>query len=75
MIIKQEKIKSLTLNEIFDTYFDEAYALPADKESQEYDRAFRRKRDAKKHIVKWVLKKIGSMEFPKLDKQSLINAF
>ena len=25
LVIKQEKIKSLTLNEIFDTCFDEAY--------------------------------------------------
>ena len=31
LVIKQEKIKSLTLNEIFDTCFDEAYTLPADK--------------------------------------------
>ena len=75
LVIKQEKIKPLTLNEIFDTCFDEAYTLPADKKSQEYDRAFRRKRDAKKHIVKWILNKVGSMEFPKPDKQSLINAF
>ena len=75
LVIKQEKIKSLTLNEIFDTCFDEAYPLPENKESQDYDRAFRRKRDAKKHIVKWVLNKVGSVEFPKLDKQSLINAF
>ncbi|MCI7075960.1 tyrosine-type recombinase/integrase, partial [Campylobacter sp.] len=75
LVIKQEKIKPLALNEIFDTCFDEAYPLPENKESQDYDRAFRRKRDAKKHIVKWVLNKVGSMEFPKLDKQSLINAF
>ena len=34
LVIKQEKIKPplfFTLNEIFDTCFDEAYTLPADK--------------------------------------------
>ena len=34
LVIKQEKIKPLTLNEIFDTCFDEAYTLPADKKAK-----------------------------------------
>lgn len=75
LIIKQGKIKSLTLNEIFDTCFDEAYALPADKESQEYDRAFRRKRDAKKHIYKWILDKIGNEDFANIGKKTILDAF
>ena len=75
LIIKQEKAKSLCLNEIFDTCFDEAYALPADKESQEYDRAFRRKRNAKKHIYKWILDKIGNEDFADISKKTIIDAF
>ena len=75
LVIKQEKIKPLTLNEIFDTCFDEAYTLPADKKSQEYDRAFRRKRDAKKHIYKWILDKIGNEDFANISKKTIIDAF
>lgn len=74
-LIKQEKIKSLTLNEIFDTCFDEAYALPDNKESQDYDRAFRRKRDAKKHIYKWILDKIGNEDFANIGKKTILDAF
>ena len=49
--------------------------MPADKKSQEYDRAFRRKRDAKKHIYKWILDKIGNEDFANISKKTIIDAF
>ena len=43
--------------------------------SQEYDRAFRRKRDAKKHIYKQILDKIGNEDFANISKKTIIDAF
>ena len=49
--------------------------MPQDEQSEAYDRAFRRKKDAKKHIYKWILNKIGNVNFKDIDEKTITSAF
>lgn len=67
--------QTYTLRNCYDEFFTQAYKLSGEIGSAEYERAQRRRKNANRHIQKWILQPLGDKLLSELNEQDLINAF
>lgn len=72
---KKQTLQTYTINQCYNDFFAQAYALRGEVGTREYENDLRKRKDAKKRLPKWILQPLGDKLLSELSAEVLINSF